>query len=116
VHAGDAETAAILTPYKGQVRALEHALRVLQPWFGADLLSRISISSVDGFQGREADAVVFSAVRCAARADDGVWLTLLQQHSVCHADTCARRVPAACAVRAGATRAAASGLCGTRAA
>lgn len=62
-NAGDASSAAILTPYKGQVRTFEHALRVLAPWFGPDLLSRITVSSVDGYQGREADVVLFSAVR-----------------------------------------------------
>jgi hypothetical protein len=57
---GDVTTGAILTPYKGQVRSLEYGLRVLAPWFaGLD----ISISSVDGYQGREADVIIFSAVR-----------------------------------------------------
>lgn len=46
-----------------QVRTFEHALRVLAPWFTPDLLSRVTISSVDGYQGREADVVLFSAVR-----------------------------------------------------
>lgn len=61
--AGDAATGAILTPYKGQVRSLEHGLRVLAPWFnGLD----VTVSSVDGYQGREADVIVFTAVRCVA--------------------------------------------------
>jgi hypothetical protein len=47
-----------------QVRAFEHALRVLSPWFTPELLARLTISSVDGYQGREADVVLFSAVRC----------------------------------------------------
>lgn len=46
-----------------QVRAFEHALRVLSTWFTQELLSRITVSSVDGYQGREADVVLFSAVR-----------------------------------------------------
>jgi hypothetical protein len=46
-----------------QVRALEHALRVLSDWFTPELLSRITVSSVDGYQGREADVILFSAVR-----------------------------------------------------
>lgn len=60
--AGDARSGAVLTPYKGQVRSLEHGLRVLAPWFGA-LGADVSVSSVDGYQGREADVIVFSAVR-----------------------------------------------------
>ncbi|KAF6250816.1 AAA domain-containing protein [Scenedesmus sp. NREL 46B-D3] len=59
--AGDAATGAILTPYKGQVRALEYGLRVLAPWFEG---LAVSVSSVDSYQGREADVIVFSAVRC----------------------------------------------------
>lgn len=47
-----------------QVRAFEHALRVLSPWFTPEVLARLTISSVDGYQGREADVVLFSAVRC----------------------------------------------------
>jgi superfamily I DNA and/or RNA helicase len=46
-----------------QVRTFEHALRVLADWFGPELLSRVTVSSVDGYQGREADVVLFSAVR-----------------------------------------------------
>eukprot|EP00775_Hariotina_reticulata_P009337 gene9337-9500_t len=58
--AGDVTSGAILTPYKGQVRSLEYGLRVLAPWFtGLD----ISVSSVDGYQGREADVIIFTAVR-----------------------------------------------------
>jgi hypothetical protein len=45
------------------VRAFEHALRVLSFWFTPELLARLTISSVDGYQGREADVVLFSAVR-----------------------------------------------------
>jgi hypothetical protein len=62
--AGDAATGAILTPYKGQVRSLEYGLRVLAPWFEG--LS-VSVSSVDAYQGREADVIVFSAVRWVSR-------------------------------------------------
>lgn len=48
-----------------QVRAFEHALRVLSPWFTPDLMTRLTVSSIDGYQGREADVVLFSAVRWA---------------------------------------------------
>lgn len=53
---------AILTPYNGQVRLLN---TLLQGELGEFLDSgRVVVSSVDGYQGREADAVVFSTVRC----------------------------------------------------
>ena len=61
---GDASltSIAILTPYNGQVRFLNS---LFQDHL-ADLLDsgRILISTVDGYQGREADAVIFSTVRC----------------------------------------------------
>lgn len=69
--AGDINSVAVLTPYKGQVRALERGLRLLAPWFDAALLARVSVSSIDGYQGREADAVVLTTVRCNARGSIG---------------------------------------------
>lgn len=52
----------ILTPYNGQVRLLN---TLCKPRFGQLLESgKLIISTVDGFQGREGDAVVFSTVRC----------------------------------------------------
>lgn len=54
-----------------QVRAMERAVRRLGadwPAPGVD----VAISSVDAYQGREADAVVFSAVRCVIRVLVGV--------------------------------------------
>lgn len=50
----------ILTPYRGQVRCLEALLRAQATLFDG---LNITVSSVDGYQGREADVVVFSAVR-----------------------------------------------------
>jgi superfamily I DNA and/or RNA helicase len=60
--AGDISSCAILAPYKGQVRALEQLVRAAGPGLvpaGCELV----VSSVDGYQGREADVVVFSTVR-----------------------------------------------------
>ncbi|RYP23845.1 hypothetical protein DL765_000922 [Monosporascus sp. GIB2] len=48
---------AILTPYARQKDAL------------ASAISNVEISSIDGFQGREADMVVFVTVRCNAHCD-----------------------------------------------
>jgi len=52
----------IVTPYAGQVRVLRRILRVPR---GADQpgVPRLEVSSVDGFQGREKELIVFSAVR-----------------------------------------------------
>lgn len=63
-HAGDVANAAILTPYRGQVRALEALLRAASAQLPALAAMDIAVSSVDAYQGREADVVVFSTVRC----------------------------------------------------
>ena len=67
---GDVRTLAILTPYRGQVRLLERAARRLGPDWPSPGVELV-ISSVDAYQGREADAVVFTAVRCNARGSLG---------------------------------------------
>ncbi|BDA47014.1 probable regulator of nonsense transcripts 1 homolog at C-terminar half [Coccomyxa sp. Obi] len=61
--AGDAESAAVLTPYNGQVRLIRSILKSK----GSSLYDKVTVSSVDGYQGREADVIVFSAVRCNER-------------------------------------------------
>jgi ATP-dependent RNA/DNA helicase IGHMBP2 len=54
----------VVTPYSGQVALLSSAL--------ADLLDQgLEIDSVDGFQGREKEAIVFSAVRSNAAGEVG---------------------------------------------
>jgi len=50
---------AILTPYTRQREALSSAM------------PNVEVSSIDGFQGREADIVVFVTVRCNALCDIG---------------------------------------------
>ena len=50
---------AILTPYTRQKEALSGAIR------------NIEVSSIDGFQGREADIVIFVTVRCNVSCDIG---------------------------------------------
>ena len=60
---------AIITPYAAQVRRLWNECK-RHPVISQELRSRvkeenrIEINSVDGFQGREKDVVIFSSVRC----------------------------------------------------
>lgn len=54
------ENAGVVTPYIGQVNYIKRILRD-RPACGA--YKNIEVSSVDGFQGREKDAIIFSAVR-----------------------------------------------------
>jgi AAA domain len=51
---------AVVTPYAAQARLIRRKLRHLLPDNGPPY---VEVSSVDGFQGREKEAVVFSAVR-----------------------------------------------------
>jgi len=51
---------AIITPYSQQVSLLH---RIFSERYGTTYQSRVEISSVDGFQGREANIVIFSCVR-----------------------------------------------------
>jgi len=53
---------AVLTPYNGQLVLLNS---LMESRFSNDMKTgRLIISTIDGFQGREADAVVFTTVRC----------------------------------------------------
>jgi hypothetical protein len=58
---------AVLAPYSGQVRLLEAGAGASAPLAAALAAGRLRLSSVDGFQGQEADAVVFTTVRANAR-------------------------------------------------
>jgi regulator of nonsense transcripts 1 len=53
------QSLVVLTPYTRQITLLEK------------LLSGIEVSSIDGFQGREADVIVFVTVRCNQRKEMG---------------------------------------------
>ncbi|KAI0364829.1 P-loop containing nucleoside triphosphate hydrolase protein [Pilatotrama ljubarskyi] len=57
-----AATVAVLTPYSRQVQLLRQTLPATQD---------AVVSTIDGFQGREGDIVVFSTVRCNAEGDIG---------------------------------------------
>ncbi|KAG5653863.1 hypothetical protein H0H81_009942 [Sphagnurus paluster] len=50
----------VLTPYKKQIQALKHKLPASVP-----------CSTVDAFQGRESDIIIFSTVRCNVEGDIG---------------------------------------------
>ncbi|KXZ48586.1 hypothetical protein GPECTOR_26g489 [Gonium pectorale] len=70
--AGDVSSAAILTPYRGQVRLIESLMRgrgLDAAWAARG--AEVAVSTVDGYQGREADVVVFSAVRANDRGAVG---------------------------------------------
>jgi len=54
---------AVLTPYSLQARLLTRALRAR---LGAARAAEVEVRTVDGFQGREREVVLFSAVRCNA--------------------------------------------------
>eukprot|EP00189_Rhodosorus_marinus_P001936 CAMPEP_0113959820 /NCGR_PEP_ID=MMETSP0011_2-20120614/4361_1 /TAXON_ID=101924 /ORGANISM="Rhodosorus marinus" /LENGTH=858 /DNA_ID=CAMNT_0000971183 /DNA_START=79 /DNA_END=2655 /DNA_ORIENTATION=+ /assembly_acc=CAM_ASM_000156 len=60
-------TVGIITPYKGQVSEIQTRFRKS---LEADEFKQLDINSIDGFQGREKDLVIFSCVR--ARKYHGV--------------------------------------------
>lgn len=53
---------AVVTPYKAQVRSLKNAFG---PWIRSinGELRQLEINTVDAFQGREKDIVIFNCVR-----------------------------------------------------
>ena len=55
---------AVITPYAAQVRLLREAAR-------GELANGLEIDTVDGFQGREKEAVVISLVRANAKGEIG---------------------------------------------
>lgn len=58
-----AQTIAILTPYARQADLLKSLTSALS--------ANVEVSSVDGFQGREADVVIFVTVRCNEHCEIG---------------------------------------------
>ena len=65
----------VITPYAGQARVLRISLQRSGIPLGAD---GVEVSSVDGFQGREKEVIVFSAVRANQHG-------LLWRHDACGA-------------------------------
>lgn len=67
----------VITPYEGQRARVRHALAARGP-LSKEIYDAVEVASVDGFQGREKEFVVFSAVRTgglatmpATNANDG---------------------------------------------
>lgn len=59
----DVSSAAVLTPYSAQLRLLEEGWRGTKGHKNTAGVE-VTLSSIDGYQGREADVVVISVVRC----------------------------------------------------
>ena len=59
----------IISPYKGQVQLLRHLLKADRWW--KPFRSRITVNTVDGFQGQERDVIVISLVRSNDDGDIG---------------------------------------------
>ena len=68
VWADNVKDIAILAPYKGQVSLIERLLR--RRTHGIDV-SKVVVSSIDGYQGREADFVIFTTVRSNKQGNIG---------------------------------------------
>jgi superfamily I DNA and/or RNA helicase len=71
---------AVVTPYSGQVRLIRRALREVLPK-GPPF---VEVSSTDGFQGREKEAVVFSAVRSNSYGSVGFVSDWRYAKTICH--------------------------------
>lgn len=59
---------AILTPYRGQVALIEGLLRKITYSMYA---KNVVVSSIDAYQGREADVVIFTTVRSNKKGNLG---------------------------------------------
>ncbi len=55
---------AVLTPYSKQAKSVSECLEL-------ERLPHVNVSSIDGFQGREVDYVIFTTVRCNERGELG---------------------------------------------
>lgn len=58
----------VLTPYQLQNKLLR---KHLQKHLGLEVADRVSVSTVDGFQGQERDIIILSCVRAAGAAGGG---------------------------------------------
>lgn len=60
---GEVESIAVVTPYSAQVQLIESLLKQSPSLAENTNSTSIEIRSVDAFQGRERDVILFSAVR-----------------------------------------------------
>ena len=58
---------AVLTPYTAQLKLLQN----LEKQVDSKTISSVTVATIDSFQGREADIVVFCTVRCNANYSIG---------------------------------------------
>mmetsp|Transcript_18920 Transcript_18920/g.34089 ORF Transcript_18920/g.34089 Transcript_18920/m.34089 type:complete len:511 (-) Transcript_18920:419-1951(-) len=70
---------AVITPYSQQSSLLN---RLFQESYGASYSSRVEISTVDAFQGREAGIVIYSCVRAGGRGSGIGFLSDVQRMNV----------------------------------
>jgi len=54
----------IITPYKGQLKALKQRFQMR---YGENILDAIEFNTTDAFQGREAEIIIFSCVRASTQ-------------------------------------------------
>lgn len=54
----------IITPYKGQLKALKHRFSIR---YGEAIWNRIEFNTTDAFQGRESEIIIFSCVRASTQ-------------------------------------------------
>eukprot|EP01023_Acetabularia_acetabulum_P019512 TRINITY_DN19953_c0_g1_i1.p1 TRINITY_DN19953_c0_g1~~TRINITY_DN19953_c0_g1_i1.p1 ORF type:complete len:785 (-),score=164.49 TRINITY_DN19953_c0_g1_i1:160-2514(-) len=59
---------AFISPYRAQVKALKQAM---EEHMGEDISKLVDVNTIDGFQGREKDLVIFSAVRTQTKKSIG---------------------------------------------
>eukprot|EP00918_Siedleckia_nematoides_P056851 GHVU01124028.1.p1 GENE.GHVU01124028.1~~GHVU01124028.1.p1 ORF type:complete len:342 (-),score=69.02 GHVU01124028.1:427-1452(-) len=76
-----ADKLAVITPYAEQARLLRRGLKeILCP--NQQKPSPVDVSTVDGFQGREKDIIIFSAVRAESVREQDVATEEKRRHSI----------------------------------